>query len=101
MNRLLLLVKTSVQEKYTEIPEKVITMALESVDFNEQKAQQILQIMVQEEQDKKDEISDEVKFKEENLSVTNLTSISTSQSKQSLKSLLKSDIARDKSNLSR
>lgn len=38
---------------------------------------------------------------DEQQSANNLTVITNSQSKQSLKSLLKSDITRDKSNLSR
>lgn len=80
----------------------MISLALESVDYDENKAEQILQIMMKEEEEEdvkaKDVPTDKVK--EENIAANNLT-ISTSQSKQSLKSLLKSDISRDKSNLSR
>lgn len=46
-------VKARLQEKYPDIPERVITIALESVDFNEERASQILNIMVQEEEKNK------------------------------------------------
>ncbi|PNF27644.1 hypothetical protein B7P43_G15406 [Cryptotermes secundus] len=45
--------KARLQEKYQDIPERVITIALESVDFNEERACQILNIMVQEEEKNK------------------------------------------------
>lgn len=45
-------VKKTIETKYENVPEKVIAMALESVDYDENKARQILDIMVQEEQEK-------------------------------------------------
>jgi hypothetical protein len=45
-------VKARLQEKYPDIPERVITIALESVDFDVERASQILNIMVQEEEQK-------------------------------------------------
>ncbi|XP_069679128.1 uncharacterized protein [Periplaneta americana] len=42
--------KARLQEKYPDIPERVITIALDSVDFDEERASQILNIMVQEEE---------------------------------------------------
>nr|CAD7399666.1 unnamed protein product [Timema cristinae] len=41
--------KLRLQEKYTDIPERVITIALDSVDHDEDRAAQILNIMMQEE----------------------------------------------------
>lgn len=41
--------KASLQEKYKDIPERVIVIALESVDYDKNKAVQILEIMVKEE----------------------------------------------------
>lgn len=46
-------VKARLQEKYPDIPERVITIALESVDFDEERAGHILNIMVQEEEKNK------------------------------------------------
>lgn len=45
--------KARLEEKYPDIPERVVTIALESVDFNEERAGQILNIMVQEEEKNK------------------------------------------------
>jgi hypothetical protein len=45
-------VKARLQEKYPDIPERVIIIALESVDFDAERASQILNIMVQEEEKK-------------------------------------------------
>ncbi|GFG38168.1 hypothetical protein Cfor_03779 [Coptotermes formosanus] len=44
--------KARLQEKYPDIPERVIIIALESVDFDAERASQILNIMVQEEEKK-------------------------------------------------
>ncbi|CAB3226432.1 unnamed protein product [Arctia plantaginis] len=41
--------KEKLQEKYTSIAERVITIALESVDFNEERAEQFLNAVLQEE----------------------------------------------------
>jgi hypothetical protein len=45
-------VKKRLQELYPEIPERVVTIALDSSDFDEDRAKHILQIMVQEETSK-------------------------------------------------
>jgi hypothetical protein len=45
-------VKARLQSQYKGIPEKIISMALESVDFSEEKALKILDIVVQEDKDK-------------------------------------------------
>lgn len=50
---IMLSVKARLQEKYPDIPERVITIALDSVDFDEERASQILNIMVQEEEKNK------------------------------------------------
>jgi len=47
---LILAVKARLQEKYPAIPERIITIALDSVDFDEERASQILNITVQEEE---------------------------------------------------
>lgn len=41
-------VKDKLQEQYKDVANHLITIALESVDFDENRANQILQIMVQE-----------------------------------------------------
>lgn len=46
-------VKTKLMSQFKAIPEKIITMALESVDFSEEKALRILDIVVQEDKDQK------------------------------------------------
>lgn len=45
--------KTKLMSQFKAIPEKIITMALESVDFSEEKALRILDIVVQEDKDQK------------------------------------------------
>ncbi|GLV33923.1 uncharacterized protein CBL_11193 [Carabus blaptoides fortunei] len=50
-------VKTTLQNKYKDIPERVIVIALESVDYNESRACQILDIMMQEENSPKSRAS--------------------------------------------
>jgi hypothetical protein len=44
--------KSRLQEQYPDIPERVVTIALESVDYDVDRASQILNIMVQEEEKK-------------------------------------------------
>lgn len=44
--------KARLQSQYKGIPEKIISMALESVDFSEEKALRILDIVVQEDKEK-------------------------------------------------
>lgn len=47
-------VKAKLQAQYKEsIPERVISMALESVDYSEEKALKILDIVIQEDKDSK------------------------------------------------
>lgn len=49
LNRLFyVIVKEKLQEQYKDVPEHLISIALESVNFNENRANQILQIMKQE-----------------------------------------------------
>lgn len=47
-----IVVKQKLQDLYDMISEQIISIALESVEYDEDKARQILQIMVQEENDK-------------------------------------------------
>lgn len=47
------------QQKYKDTPDHLITIALESVHYDEHRANQILQIMVQEEQQQKTEAAAE------------------------------------------
>lgn len=49
------LVKGDLQERYKDVAEKIITMALESVDYSEEKAHKILQIVLQDDQNVKEE----------------------------------------------
>lgn len=44
--------KARLQSQYKGIPDKIIAMALESVDFSEEKALRILDIVVQEDKEK-------------------------------------------------
>lgn len=56
VNEILLtfLVKLRLQSQYKDsIPEKIISMALESVDYSEEKALRILDIVIQEDKDSK------------------------------------------------
>lgn len=53
-------VKKSLSEKYKDTPEHLLSIALESVNFDEDRATQILQIMMQDEQ-KPETIVQEVK----------------------------------------
>lgn len=53
-SKCLFLVKARLQTQYKDtIPEKIITMALESVDYSEEKALRILDIVLQEDKDSK------------------------------------------------
>lgn len=67
----IILVKTRLQSQYKDsIPEKIIAMALESVDFSEEKALRILDIVQQEDKDSRKKTdkdkkkADHVSFKE-------------------------------------
>lgn len=64
----LILVKARLQSQYKDtIPEKIIAMALESVDFSEERALKILDIVLQEENDSRKK-SDKDKKKAEHVS---------------------------------
>jgi hypothetical protein len=104
----LCVVKEELKRKYKDVADHLITIALESVDFDENRANQILEIIVQEDTDKETdkcgqligtavevgEVAEESEIKVKSLSV--------SQSRQSIKSLLKSDkIEKDKSTYNR
>ncbi|XP_015834079.1 uncharacterized protein LOC656340 isoform X1 [Tribolium castaneum] len=100
--------KEEMKKKYADVPEHLIKIALESVDFNESRAIQILEIIVQEDTDKKaaesaasssSEVQQEEVVAKSELKVTEMP---TSQSRQSIKSLLKADkIDKDKTAYSR
>lgn len=45
--------KARLQTQYNDIAERIISMALESVDYSEDRAVQILNIVIQEDKDKK------------------------------------------------
>ncbi|KAL3275872.1 hypothetical protein HHI36_020611 [Cryptolaemus montrouzieri] len=85
-------VKLQLQQDYKDTPEQLITMALESVDFDKEKANNLLKSII-------DDLakSEEVKIVEtsevDNKGTPNNkeSTIPVSQSRQSLKSLLKSD----------
>lgn len=53
--------KARLQSQYKTIAEKIILMALESVDFSEEKALKILDIVVQEDKDSKNKSEKEKK----------------------------------------
>lgn len=55
-------VKNNIQEKYKDIPEKVLVLALESVEFDENKAQQILDIMLKEDQYQNNDPKSSIRF---------------------------------------
>ncbi|KAJ8985545.1 hypothetical protein NQ317_019928 [Molorchus minor] len=79
--------KAELQNKYIDVAEHLITIALESVNFNEARANQILQIMIQEDTQQDNEKNKEEKTQvEENGSVPSTSaSLPISQSRQSLK----------------
>ncbi|KFB51500.1 AGAP006574-PA-like protein [Anopheles sinensis] len=56
-------IKTRLQGKYKDTPEKVIMMALESVDYSEERAKKILNIVIQEDRDKKKSVKIEAPHK--------------------------------------
>ncbi|XP_022915666.2 uncharacterized protein [Onthophagus taurus] len=100
-------IKISLQEQYKDITEQVITIALESVEYDETKACQILQIMVQEDADNKEEnteIKDTVdSLEEEPSSLQPQINIPISQSRHSFKSLIaeKSEVPSKDKNIPR
>uniref|UniRef100_A0A182NIT2 WW domain-containing protein n=1 Tax=Anopheles dirus TaxID=7168 RepID=A0A182NIT2_9DIPT len=58
-------IKTRLQAKYKDTPEKIILMALESVDYSEERAKKILNIVIQEDRDKKKSVKIEAPHKSE------------------------------------
>uniref|UniRef100_A0AAG5D6P0 WW domain-containing protein n=1 Tax=Anopheles atroparvus TaxID=41427 RepID=A0AAG5D6P0_ANOAO len=56
-------IKARLQLKYKDTPEKVIMMALESVDYSEERAKKILNIVIQEDRDKKKSVKIEAPHK--------------------------------------
>lgn len=57
-------VKTRLQTQYKDIAERIISMALESVDYSEDKAVRILDIVITEDTKDKDKIKDKKKKSE-------------------------------------
>ncbi|XP_065162590.1 uncharacterized protein [Atheta coriaria] len=98
-------IKLSLQQLYKDIPEHVISIALESVHFDEDRANQILQIMVQEDNKMDNKIKESLDIKEEEKCEVDCLSppvmVTTSQSRQSLKSLLKEKPECNKTTFSR
>ncbi|XP_049294035.1 uncharacterized protein LOC125769377 isoform X5 [Anopheles funestus] len=58
-------IKSRLQTKYKDTPEKIILMALESVDYSEERAKKILNIVIQEDKDKKKSVKIEAPHKSE------------------------------------
>ncbi|XP_061499450.1 muscle M-line assembly protein unc-89 isoform X3 [Anopheles gambiae] len=58
-------IKARLQTKYKDTPEKIILMALESVDYSEERAKKILNIVIQEDRDKKKSVKIETPHKAE------------------------------------
>ncbi|XP_053675359.1 uncharacterized protein LOC128725623 [Anopheles nili] len=56
-------IKSRLQTKYKDTPEKIILMALESVDYSEERAKKILNIVIQEDKDKKKSVKIEAPHK--------------------------------------
>ncbi|KAL1516682.1 hypothetical protein ABEB36_000562 [Hypothenemus hampei] len=93
-------IKEMLREKYEDVAEHLITIALESVNFDEQRANQILKIMKQEDEDQKSscqqsKIDGKPESIDETEGITPGSSIKShipiTQSRQSIKSLLKAE----------
>ncbi|XP_076265063.1 uncharacterized protein LOC143199151 isoform X5 [Rhynchophorus ferrugineus] len=86
------ILKEELQKKYKDVAEHLITIALESVNYDENRASQILKIMKQEDS-KNEQIKNNQQTKEQynidDLSSKTNTTLPISQSRQSIKSLLK------------
>ncbi|KAG5876111.1 hypothetical protein JTB14_013690 [Gonioctena quinquepunctata] len=98
------LMKTTLQEKYSDVAEHLISIALESVDFDESRANQILQIMINEDIQAASTSREEPKDTVDSLPVqqiSNVPDMPVSQSRQSLKSLLKTEKELEKVSYSR
>ncbi|KAJ8919882.1 hypothetical protein NQ315_006411 [Exocentrus adspersus] len=96
--------KKELQAKYKDVAEHLISIALESVNFDENRANQILQIMIQEDTqaaDKKKEEEPSVEPDSAVLPAPVVATIPVSQSRQSLKSLLKEKSDKEKSTFTR
>ncbi|CAG9761760.1 unnamed protein product [Ceutorhynchus assimilis] len=95
--------KIKLQELYKDVPEHLIAIALESVNFNENRANQILQIMKQEDnetQNTKNQKPEEV-LEKVDAPLPSTSQIPISQSRQSIKSILKSEKKEDAPSFSR
>ncbi|XP_021697906.1 uncharacterized protein LOC5575136 isoform X2 [Aedes aegypti] len=58
-------IKARLQAKYKDIAERIILMALESVDYSEERAKQILNIVIQEDKEKKKSVKIDAPHKPE------------------------------------
>ncbi|XP_058836691.1 uncharacterized protein LOC131693131 isoform X4 [Topomyia yanbarensis] len=58
-------IKARLQAKYKDIAERIISMALESVDYSEDRAKQILNIVIQEDKEKKKSVKIDAPYKPE------------------------------------
>ncbi|XP_055610697.1 uncharacterized protein LOC129757480 isoform X4 [Uranotaenia lowii] len=58
-------IKAQLQKKYKDIAERIISMALESVDYSEERAKQILNIVQQEDKEKKKSVKIDAPHKPE------------------------------------
>lgn len=89
--------KVKLQQQYADVPEHLISIALESVNFDENRANQILQIMKQEDSASESNRNQRSVQSTSELDATPSTSqtatsqLPVSQSRQSIKSLLKSE----------
>ncbi|VEN41081.1 unnamed protein product [Callosobruchus maculatus] len=86
--------KVDLQAKYKDVPEHLIMIALESVNFNESRANQILQIMIQEDiqnSEAKKPVETHITVVDSGEGSTTKASIPISQSRQSIKSLMKAE----------
>ncbi|XP_060520463.1 uncharacterized protein LOC132698433 isoform X2 [Cylas formicarius] len=100
--------KEKLQDKYKDVAEHLINIALESVNYDESRANQILQIMIQEDTQVENTRKSSVKKQdvkepdEPNPSASDdRAQIPVSQSRQSIKSILKSDKKDETSSFSR
>ncbi|XP_023028138.2 uncharacterized protein isoform X4 [Leptinotarsa decemlineata] len=97
-------IKISLQEKYKDVAEHLICIALESVNFDENRANQILQIMIQEDHQAASIKNTEVKDDADILDAPSTScapNLPISQSRQSIKSLLKTEKELEKVSYSR
>lgn len=60
-NRFLVAVKNQLKARYKDVAGRIITMALDSVDYSEEKACKILEIVMQDDKSVKNEIQQRIK----------------------------------------